>query len=358
MVEPAAREIVPIHGEYVGQTEAYLYVEIRARVNGFLEERLFTEGRPIKEGELLYRVDARPYQARIDRITARLESDKTALAKAKRDRDRLEPLYAQNAVSQLDLDNATSAVEQAAAAVAATQAELEEARLELDYTEIRAPISGLIGESRVDIGALVGPQGESFLTTIAKVDPIHVRFSVTGGEYLEYRRQLRARPELAAAVGAVDAVGILLPDGTEYEHKGRLNFTDPRIDERTGTFTVRAEVPNPDRLLLPGQFLRVDLLKDTLPDAITIPQRAIQTSQGGAFVWVVLDDGIAERRFIVTSQRLRNRIIVDQGLAANELVVVEGIQKLRPGLAVEALDSIEEFEKRADELASEAVGAE
>jgi len=357
---PAEKESVPIYGEYVGQTLPSLYVKIQARVSGFLEERFFDEGSIVQKGEKLYHVDARPYQARVDRVEAQLKSDQAALTKAERDRIRIEPLYEQNAASQLDMDEAISAAEQAAAKVVATEAELEEARLELSYTDVNAPITGLVGESRADIGALVGPQGESLLTTISQVDPIFVRFSLTGAEYLQFRKEASGARDRTKGVFSRDqAVVIILPDESEYGLQGKLNFADPRVDPTTGTFAVRAEFGNPKRLLLPGQFVRVKLLKDTRFDVITIPQRAVQTSQGGAFIWVAMPNSKLERRFILTSDRFQNKLIVERGLGAGEMVVVEGIQKARQGLEVEILSSIEEYEKQLSEQeAAEAESSE
>ena len=278
VVEPARKKDFPIHGVYIGTTQASLDVQVRARVDGFIEEIDFTEGSLVKKGKLLYRIDDRPYQARVKRLQANMERAQAQLAKAQRDVARLEPLYEQDAASQLDLDDALSAREQAQASLAAALAELQEAKLEMDYTDVHAPISGLIGATRVDLGALVGSGGESLLTTIKRVNPMYVEFHMSALDYLNTRRRKAGYAEqrkLEEKGKAVEGkVSITLPDNSDYHYSGTVDFTDPQLNPGTGTFAVRASVPNPDRELLPGQHTRVKLILDTIKDAVLMKNRS------------------------------------------------------------------------------------
>ena len=246
IVEEVRRETVPIYTDYVGRTEASRSVEVRARVDGFLERRLFREGSLVKKGDLLFVIDPKPYEAKMRQLEAQVQRREATLAKTERDVERLGPLFERNAASRLDYDNALSAEEEARAELASAIAELEQAKLELSYTEIRAPIDGLAGARQVDIGALVGSKGASLLTTVQRTDPMWVTFNMTAEEYLGVRRKLKTadlEDDEPIAVGSL--INIYLPDGSRYEYSGDIDFTDPAINPRTGTFQVRAEISNP-----------------------------------------------------------------------------------------------------------------
>jgi membrane fusion protein (multidrug efflux system) len=339
----------PIYGRYVGVTQASLEVEIRARVDGFVEDKLFLEGSVVNEGDVLYRIDKRSYQASVNRLKARLDHDKAALAKAGRDVERIKPLYEQNAASQLDYDNALSAEEKARASVAASQAELEEDELELSYTEIRAPIRGLVGESLVDIGALVGSGGQSLLTTVRRINPIEVRFNMSALDYLHARRRITTWSEQREADEKGQFlkgfVRITLPDDSEYPYMGDVRFTDPQVNPETGTFAVHAILPNPNRELLPGQHTRVMIKLEELSDVVVIPEQTIQIEQGGANVMVVLQDNIVEQRFVMPSARMEGEVVIDSGLTAGEMVIVEGIHRVHHGQKVIPI-SQEQYEQQ------------
>lgn len=351
VVAPARQDYFPIYGEYIATTHASLDVEVRARVDGFLQERTFTEGGRIKEGEPLYHIDNRPYVARVNRLKAQLESVEAVLAKSKRDVIRLKPLYEQDAASQLDLDNAESARDQASASVSAAQAELTEAELELEYTEVRAPISGLAGESRVDIGALVGSNGESLLTTIKQTDPMYIEFHMSALDYLNARRSKdswSARKKADESGKSVEGyVRITLPDDSEYRFWGDISFTDPQVNSQTGTFSVRAVVPNPDRELLPGQYTRATLELDAIANAVIIDEKSIQIEQGGSYVMVAMPDNTVERRFIVLGHRHNGEVTVSSGLEAGEQVIVEGMHKVQHGQSIAPL-TVEEYQIRLE----------
>lgn len=360
VVVPAVQKDVPIIGQYIGITQASLDVEVRARVDGFVEEQLFVEGSAISEGDLLYRIDPRSYQARVNRLKAKLDSDQAVFAKAQRDVARLKPLHEEDAVSQLDFDNAMSAEEQARAGVAASQAELDEAELELGYTQITASISGMVGESNVDIGTLVGSGGQSLLTSIKRINPIFVKFNMSALDYLNSRRRMKTFWEKLEAEEKGKAlkgyIRINLPDDSEYRHTGDVEFTAPTVNPKTGTFVVRAVLPNPDRELLPGQHTRVRIQLDEISNAVVIPEETIQIEQGGAYVMVVLPNETVEQRFVVTGPHVEGEVVVASGLDADEQVIVEGMHRVYHGQQVEAL-SREEYEQMKSRLKEQQVKA-
>ncbi len=344
--QPAAVEVVvarviqrniPIYSDFVGQTEASLYVDIRARVEGFLEEELFDEGTTVKEKQLLYKIDSRPYQAKVNRIKAEVERYEALKSKAERNLARIKPLYEQNAASQKDYDEATTDFEEAKANLSIVDASLEEAELELDYTSIYSPLTGLIGESRVHIGAVVGPGSESLLTRVQKTDPIHVRFSITDLEFLEFRRRAEKRGEIPELSSRWKSVSITLPDGTDYKWKGEVKFTDPQVNPQTGTFAIRAVIPNPDLTLRPGQYTRVRLRMGWIPNAMLIPQQALQFEQDGVFISLVDNDGKVQQRSVETGGDWKELVLIEKGLSGDENVIIDGMHKVKPGMTVKTV---------------------
>lgn len=334
VVETVTTDDMEIYGEYVGRIRAQQFVEIRARVEGYLEEMLFEEGTYIKKDQVLFVIDPKLYKARVDGARAQLQKDKALELKAKRDLDRIRPLFEQNAASQLDLDNAIASYESAVSAVIMSEADLAQAELALGYTTVRSPISGYISERNVDIGTLVGPGGKSLLATIVKSDTVRVDFSMTALDYLKSK-------ERNVNIGQKDqnrswqpTVTITLPDNTTYPFKGLVDFAEPQVDPRTGTFSVRAEMPNPDHVLLPGQFTKVKALLDVRENATVVPQKALIIEKGGAYVFVMRKDSTVERRFIELGPEFGNHVVVERGLVPNEQLVTEGYHKLNPGMKV------------------------
>ena len=338
-VEPVTTENVNIYGEYVGRVRAQQFVEIRARVEGYLERMLFEEGTYINKGQTLFVIDPRVYKARVDKAKAQLNKAKAQARKAKRDLDRIRPLFEENAASQLDLDNAEAAYEGAHADVAVCTADLTQAEMTLGYTSVQSPIAGYISERNVDIGALVGPSGQSLLATVVKSDTVRIDFSMTSLEYLrsKSRNVNLGRSDTTRTWNPY--ITVTMADGSAYPHQGLLDFADPQIDPKTGTFSVRAEMPNPDHILLPGQFTRVKLLMDVREDAVVVPTKAIVIEKGGAFIFVVRSNGIAEKRFIETGPETGNKTIVERGLSKGEMIVVEGFHKLKHGMKVDAVET-------------------
>lgn len=329
-VEPVATDNIEIYGEYVGLIRASRNVEIHARVEGFLEKMTFSEGKEVKANEPLFYINDKPYKARVEKAKAQLKRDEAQELKAESDLRRIEPLYNQNAASRLDLDNAVAALNMAKADVAMSKADLEQAELQLSYTVVRSPLSGYISERYVDIGTLVG-NSKSLLATVVKRDTVLVDFKLTSLDYLRSQRRNVHLGELDTTRSWQPTVIVTLADNSVYSEKGVVDFASPQVDPKTGTFGVRAELPNPNQVLLPGQFTRVKLLLDVLENVVVVPRKAISIEKGGAFIFVVRPDSIIEKRYVETGPEQDNKIVVTRGLSVGENIVVEGYQKLVHG---------------------------
>lgn len=340
VVETVTTDDMEIYGEYVGRIRAQQFVEIRARVEGYLEEMLFEEGTYIKKDQVLFVIDPKLYKARVDGARAQLQKDKALELKAKRDLDRIRPLFEQNAASQLDLDNAIASYESAVSAVIMSEADLAQAELALGYTTVRSPISGYISERNVDIGTLVGPGGKSLLATIVKSDTVRVDFSMTALDYLRSKERNVNLGHQDPTRGWNPYITVTLADDSVYPYEGLVDFADPQVDPQTGTFSVRAEMPNPDHVLLPGQFTKVKLLLDVREGAVVVPSKTVIIEKGGAFIYVIRPDNVAERRFIELGPETDNMMIVERGLIPGERIVVEGYHKLMPGMTVEIVEPV------------------
>lgn len=330
-IERVRQDDVAIYGEYVGRVRAQQFVEVRARVEGYLEQMLFEEGTYISKNQLLFVINQDRYKARVDKSRAQLKKDQAQARKAERDLERIRPLYSQNAASQLDLDNATAAYETAKASVAMSEADLYQAELELSYTTVNSPISGYISESHIDLGTLVGPSSKSLLATITKMDTVWIDFSMTALDYLKSKERNVELGQRDTSRSWQPHVTITLADNTIYPHKGLVDFAAPQVDEHTGTFSVRAEMTNPDRTLLPGQFTKVKLLLDVRENANVVPLKAVDIDKGGAYIYVMRKDSTVERRFIEIGPEIGNYVVVERGLSAGEFIVTEGYHKLTPG---------------------------
>lgn len=334
-VEPVATQNVEIYGEFVGRIRAQQFVEVRARVEGYLERMLFREGSYVKKGQTLFIIDPKIYRARVDKAKAQLNKARAQALKAKRDLDRIRPLYQQSAASQLELDNAIASYESAAADVVVGEADLTQAEMTLGYTNVKSPIAGYISERNADIGTLVGPNGKSLLATVVKSDTVRVDFSMTALDYLRSKARNVNLGHRDTARKWDPYITVTLADGSEYPYRGLVDFADPQVDPQTGTFSVRAEMSNPDHILLPGQFTKVRLLLDVREDAVVVPSKAVVIEKGGAYIFVVRPDSIVEKRFIETGPEIGQNIVVERGLVSGEDIVVEGYHKLQHGMKVE-----------------------
>lgn len=326
---------VNIYGEYVGRIRAQQFVEVHARVEGYLESMQFAEGSYIRKGQTLFIIDPTRYKAIVEKAKAMLNKAEAARVKAKLDLDRMRPLYEQNAASKQELDDAQAAYETANAEVIVREAELTEAELTLSYTSVTSPISGYISERNADVGALVGPGSKSLLATVVNSDSVRVDFSMTALDYLNSRnRDVNIGNNDDDPRDWVQYVTVTLADGSVYPYKGIVDFADPTVDPKTGTFQVRAEMPNPDKVLLPGEFTRVKLLMDVRQDALFVPTKALEIEKGGAYVYVVRPDSVVERRYVETGPEFDNSTVVERGLSADEFIIVEGYNKVKGGMHV------------------------
>ncbi len=338
VIAPATQKDVEIYGEYVGRVRAQQFVEVRARVEGYLEQMLFAEGTYVNKNQVLFVINQDQYRAKADKARAQLKKDEAQAQKAKRDLERIRPLYEQNAASQLDLDNAIAAYETAEASVGMSRADLDQAELELGRTIVRSPIAGHISERHVDLGTLVGPGAKSLLASVVKSDTVLVDFSMTALDYLKSKERNVLLGQKDSTRSWQPNVTITLADNTVYPYKGLVDFAEPQVDPRTGTFSVRAEMPNPNRVLLPGQFTKVKLLLDVREHSTVVPMKSVIIEKGGAYIFVMRRDSTVERRFIELGPEFQNQVVVERGLVANENIVTEGFHKLTPGMKVKPVE--------------------
>ncbi|MFZ5876062.1 MAG: efflux RND transporter periplasmic adaptor subunit [Nitrospirota bacterium] len=323
---------LPAVFEYVGQVAGVREVEVRARVSGILERWNYQEGAAVKSGDSLFTIDPEPFRAELARAEADLAGAEASFTQATRNAARLTPLWEVKAVSQKEFDDAQSAEQVAAANVKAAQAAVTQARLNVSYTRVEAPISGITSRAVVSEGSLVQAQ-QTLLTTISQLDPVHVIFSFTEAEHLRFRREL-AEARLTLPQGGRFDVKLTLADGSEYPQAGKVDFTDVRVNTNTGTIEARAVVPNPQRLLRPGQFVRVHLSGAVRPNAIAIPQRAVLEGPGAKIVMTVNKEGVVEPRPVQVSDWSGTEWIITGGLNPGDTVIVDGVVKARPGSPV------------------------
>jgi membrane fusion protein, multidrug efflux system len=343
---------LPVTFEYTAQTAGSREVEVRARVTGILLKRNFTEGGPVKQGQSLFTIDQAPFEAAAARAEADVAAAAARVEQAQRNAARLKPLYAEKAVSQKEYDDAVSAEAIGAADLKAARARLVEAKLNLSYTKVEAPVSGVTSRALVSEGTLVsGPN--VLLTTVTQVDPMWVNFGIPDNE--------QARLQKEADAGRLKMpknfeVELRFADGSTYPKKGKLSFSDVRISTVTGTREARAEVPNPEAQLRPGQFVRVILHGANRPNALAVPQRAVLDGPQGKFVYVVDDKGTAQPRPVEAGEWIGDRWVITGGLKGGELVIVDGLMKLGPGAPVKVAQK--PAEKQVAEKAAEKPAAE
>ena len=322
----------PVSFEYVGQTESSHQVQIVARVNGFLDRRVYKEGLLVKAGEVMFLQDPKPFQASLAAAKGALAQREAQLQTANSNLARVKPLAALNALSQKDLDDAIGSQQAAAADVQTAKADVLTAELNLSYTTITSPVTGISSFARVQDGAYVNPTN-SLLTYVSLLDPIWVNFTLSENDLLAYKTdlasgRLRAPPEKAFEVEAV------LADGSTFPHTGRITFKDADFNRETGTYLLRATLPNPTYSLRPGQFVRVRVNGNVRPNAILVPQQAVLQGPHGHFVFVVDKDGKAQQRVVKVGDWHGKDWFISEGLQVGEVVVTEGVIKLAPGAPV------------------------
>jgi len=337
---------VPVAAEYVAQTQSSHLVNIQARVSGFLDRRLYTEGALVKEGQVLFQMDPKPFQVQLDQAKAALVKQEAALETARLNLERTKPLTEQNALSQRDLDDATGQYQSAAAAVEQSKAQVESAKLNLSYTTINSPVTGVSSSAQQTDGTYISPQN-SLLTTVAVLSPIWVNFSLSENEMQRYRNEL-SRGLLRAPKDENYEVEVILSDGSLFPHTGRITFAEPSYNMQTGTFLLRASVNNPNGILRPNQFVRVRVKGAVRPKSVLVPQRSVLRGSKGHFVWVVDKEGKAEQRPVVVGDWRGDDWFIYEGLSAGEQVVVDGGLTLHPGVSV----SVKLHDARAEPAAA------
>jgi membrane fusion protein (multidrug efflux system) len=321
----AARRPVPISFEAVGRTEGSREIQVRARVAGLLEQQLYNEGDTVKAGAPLFKIERAPLEIELAQARAALAQELARQDLAEKEMERLKSLADARAISRKEADQAASTARTSAAAVQMAQARVRQAELNLSYTTVEAPISGITGRAQQSIGSLVQPNAESgLLTTLTRADPVWVRFALSEAEYARLRGN----------EGKGQEVKLELADGTLYPVSGKVNFAGSTVDAATGTVQMRAEFPNPKLQLLPGQYVRVRVVAGT-QEAIVVPQAAVMQNESGRFVWLVDAEGKAVQRAIRAGNWLGGDWVVLEGLKPGDAVIVDNIVRLRPGVAVD-----------------------
>lgn len=352
VVSAVTRADIPLDIEYMGQVTGSREVEVRARVGGILLKRAYMEGTRVRQGDLLFEIDPEPFKAALEQAQGALGQAEAKLQQKKRDLDRMSTLRQADVVSQKDSDDARTDFESASAEVRAAQAKVREARINLGYTRVEAPITGVTSKEARSEGSLVSATSEaSLLTVINRIDPVYVNFSMPGDQAMKFRKD-STEGRMAFENGQVDfVVKLILADGSVYGQTGRINFMDTQVDTQTGVVKVRAEVPNPNGELMPGQFVRARLTGAVLKQSMAIPQGAVLQTQQGPMVWVVSGQNVAQPRIITLGNTLGNSYLVEKGLEPGERIVVEGVIKVHPGAPVNPREAGKTDAPAADQAA-------
>ena len=321
--------------EIIGQLDSPQNVEIRARVEAFVESMEFTEGTFVNKGDLLFKLDRKPFDERLAAANGSMAEAKAALNKYEKDVARLKPLAAKRAVPQQDLDNAEASVEVGKASVLTAQARVESALLDLSYCEVKAPIAGLIGSKQVSIGELVGKGQPTLMATMSVLDPIWFYCAVSEVQYLKAENEVRKTGKQISEL----PVSLILADGSVHPEKGKFVFIDRAVDSKTATLRVRAEFKNGEKLLKPGMFGRIKVDLGARGDSILVPERAVAELQGKTFVWLIGEGNKASQRPVRVGEVIGGDVLVLEGLKAGDRIVVEGLQKVREGMPVEIVNA-------------------
>lgn len=326
---------LPVVLEYPARTTGYREVQVRAQVGGILQERTYQEGSRVQKDQVLFRIDARPYEAALARAKGALAQEQARHRQTDRDLKRIRELQKKGFASESELDNAISNFEQSKANIEAAQAEVQSRQIDLDYTTVRAPITGITSKESVSEGSLIvaGDPSASLLTQITQLDPIFVNFAYPDAEAERLRRDLSAGSLVPPSSGKL-SVEVHFGDGSTYPTAGEVDFTDSLIDRGTGTVSARGVVPNPEQKLLPGQFVRVQVKGLTRPNAITVPERAVAQGPRGTFVYVVDEQNIARMRQVTTGDTAGGRWLILSGINDGDRVIVDGLPKVRPDTPV------------------------
>jgi membrane fusion protein, multidrug efflux system len=331
VVTEARQTDVPIYSEWVGTTVGFVNAQVMPRVQGYLLKQDYADGASVKPGQLLFEIDDRPYKAALDQALGDLAQQRAILRKNQQDVARFTPLAAQGAVSKRELDDAVQATRASEAQIQAADAAVANARLNIEWTRVYAPIDGIAGIAPVQLGNLVTPA--TTLTTISQVDPMKVTFPITEREYLRFAAVIKEHQETGRAHDEPD-LALILADGSTYPRPGRFHVADREVDRQTGTILVQALFPNPDAVLRPGLYAKVRAATSTARSAVVVPQRAVQETQGVYQVAVVGSDDTVALRTVKAGEQVDGMWIIDEGLRPGERVVTEGLQNVKDGIAV------------------------
>lgn len=323
-------EAVPLTRDLVGRLSSYRQADVRARVSGVILERTYTEGKEVKKGDLLFKIDPAPYQAALDGANAQLAQAQASYTNAKVNADRARKLEPKGYVSDVDLNNAEAAERTTKAAVQVAQANVTAAKINLGYTQVTSPIDGRAGEQQVTEGALVGQGAATLLTTVEQLDPLYVNFTMSADE-LNQLQIAQHQGKLALSEANKTTVSVSLSDGSLYDKQGTLDFSSPSVNPTTGSVNLRAVIPNPDGMLKPGTYVNVLINLGERSQAIVLPQEAVQRDIKGPFVFVVNDENIVNRKDIVTAGMHNAKFVVTGGVESGDQVIVSGIQRAVPG---------------------------
>lgn len=327
---------LPLTSTIIGQLDSPRNVQVRARVEAFVEEIVFTEGSKVKEGDLLFKLDRRPFVEKLSAANASLAQAQVAVRKFENDVARLKPLAATGGVSKQDLENAEASLEASKASVEAAKAEVESTQLDLGYCEVKAPIAGLIGAKEVSVGDLVGKGEPTLLATMSSLDPMWFYCNISEVDYVKTKTRSE---ELGKDLGTLPLT-LIMPGGKEHKEQGKIVFFDRAVDIKTGTMRVRAEFPNPTEILRPGMFTRVRIEAGTR-EGIAIPERAIVDLQGKTFVWIVDAEQIVSQRSVRLGEPLESNVAILEGLQPGERIIVEGVSKVRDGAKVTIANAVQ-----------------
>jgi membrane fusion protein (multidrug efflux system) len=329
VVAPVVQKDVPVVKEWIGTTDGNVNAEIRPKIEGYLLRRVYAEGSFVRQGAPLFEIDAPQLKAQLEQMQGDLAEAQADRAKAQQDVNRFRPLAAERAVSQQELDNALASVQATQATVAAREAAVRQARINLGWTHVTSPISGIAGVAQAQVGNLVSPS--TVLATVSQCDPIRVNYQISEQEYLSAQAQSQAKAEK----GGMDNLELVLADGSVFPQKGRLLFEGRQVDVKTGTITTVALFPNPGNVLRPGQYAKIRAVTEVKKGAILVPQRAVNELQGGFQVAVVGSDNKADIRTVEVGERVGKLWVIQSGLQPGDRVVVEGFPKVKAGAAVD-----------------------
>jgi RND family efflux transporter MFP subunit len=354
LVTEVVQKEVPMIRQWVGTLNGSENADVRARTAGYLQKRAYQEGGYVKQGDLLFEIDPRPFIAALDQAKSQLQEAQATLLGVELDAKRAKELFQGKVISEQEYTNKTQDYQTKLAAVAAAQAAVESAQLNLDYTKVVSPLDGIAGQAQAQIGDLVGTGSNTVLTTVSQIEPIRCYFPISEQTYWEFADLLKKAMAVPEAERP-DRVELILPDGSVYSHKGKFAFIDRQVDPKTGTIQIAVSFPNPELTLRPGQYATARAEIGSIPNALLIPQQAVSQLQGGSQVALVSSDGKAEIRAIKVGPVFGQMVVVTDGLKAGEKVIVEGFQKVRQGTEVLAKpysDSVKSQEAQSTSAAS------